>query len=105
MGLRHDADFVITGEIYPNETKPEGPFGDPEEVHVTISTVRYESHGRNRHGVCSVLCAERVELGDKLPVYIQHNENFKLPEQVIFSEPLKREYAASLDSRLVYLLD
>jgi 4-hydroxy-3-polyprenylbenzoate decarboxylase len=23
-----DADFVITGEIYPNETKPEGPFGD-----------------------------------------------------------------------------
>ena len=23
-----EADFVITGEIYPNETKPEGPFGD-----------------------------------------------------------------------------
>lgn len=23
-----DADFVITGDIYPNETKPEGPFGD-----------------------------------------------------------------------------
>lgn len=23
-----DADFVITGEIHPNETKPEGPFGD-----------------------------------------------------------------------------
>ena len=23
-----DADFVITGEIYPNENKPEGPFGD-----------------------------------------------------------------------------
>lgn len=23
-----DADFVITGEIFPNETKPEGPFGD-----------------------------------------------------------------------------
>ncbi|KMK76192.1 UbiD family decarboxylase [Alkalihalobacillus pseudalcaliphilus] len=26
--ISHDADFVITGEIYPNETKPEGPFGD-----------------------------------------------------------------------------
>jgi len=26
--LSTDADFVITGEIYPNETKPEGPFGD-----------------------------------------------------------------------------
>jgi 4-hydroxy-3-polyprenylbenzoate decarboxylase len=23
-----DADFVITGEVYPNEIKPEGPFGD-----------------------------------------------------------------------------
>jgi 4-hydroxy-3-polyprenylbenzoate decarboxylase len=23
-----DADFVITGEVYPSETKPEGPFGD-----------------------------------------------------------------------------
>lgn len=23
-----DADFVITGEVYPNEMKPEGPFGD-----------------------------------------------------------------------------
>jgi len=26
--LSTDADFVITGEIYPNATKPEGPFGD-----------------------------------------------------------------------------
>lgn len=23
-----DADFIITGTVYPNETKPEGPFGD-----------------------------------------------------------------------------
>jgi 4-hydroxy-3-polyprenylbenzoate decarboxylase len=26
--LNADADFVITGEVYPNENKPEGPFGD-----------------------------------------------------------------------------
>lgn len=26
--LAADADFVITGEVYPGETKPEGPFGD-----------------------------------------------------------------------------
>lgn len=26
--VSHDADFVITGEIYGDETKPEGPFGD-----------------------------------------------------------------------------
>lgn len=26
--ISHDADFVITGTVYPGETKPEGPFGD-----------------------------------------------------------------------------
>jgi 4-hydroxy-3-polyprenylbenzoate decarboxylase len=26
--LSTDADFVITGDVYPNENKPEGPFGD-----------------------------------------------------------------------------
>ena len=26
--LSTDADFVITGEVYPNDNKPEGPFGD-----------------------------------------------------------------------------
>lgn len=26
--ISHDADFVITGEVYPGENKPEGPFGD-----------------------------------------------------------------------------
>jgi 4-hydroxy-3-polyprenylbenzoate decarboxylase len=26
--VSHDADFVITGDIYPGETKQEGPFGD-----------------------------------------------------------------------------
>lgn len=51
----------------------------PEEVHVTVRTVRYESHGRERYGVCSVQLAERVQSGDTLPVYIQNNPNFKLP--------------------------
>src|SRR5690606_27941403 len=26
--ISSDADFVITGTVYPDETKPEGPFGD-----------------------------------------------------------------------------
>ncbi|MDF2659878.1 MAG: subunit alpha of sulfite reductase [Paenibacillus sp.] len=52
----------------------------PDEVHVTVRAVRYEAHGRVRHGVCSVQLADRVEPGDTLPVFIQHNPNFKLPE-------------------------
>ncbi len=51
-----------------------------EEVHLTIGAVRYEAHGRKRHGVCSILCAERLKPGDKLPVFIQPNQNFKLPQ-------------------------
>jgi sulfite reductase (NADPH) flavoprotein alpha-component len=52
---------------------------NPDEVHVAIRSVRYHAHGRNRFGVCSVFCAERVQPGDTLPVYIHHNPNFKIP--------------------------
>jgi sulfite reductase (NADPH) flavoprotein alpha-component len=52
---------------------------NPDEVHLTIRTVRYESHGRDRFGVCSVQCAERLQPGDTLPIYIHSNPNFKLP--------------------------
>lgn len=53
---------------------------NPDEVHLTIGAVRYDTHGRERKGVCSILCAERLQPGDTLPVYIQPNKNFNLPE-------------------------
>ena len=53
---------------------------NPDEVHLTIGAVRYDAHGRERKGVASILCAERLQPGDTLPVYIQHNDNFALPE-------------------------
>jgi len=53
---------------------------NPDEVHLTIAAVRFQSHGRARAGVTSVQCAERLELGDTLPVYVQRNPNFRLPE-------------------------
>lgn len=53
---------------------------NPEEVHLTIGAVRYEANGRERKGVCSILTAERLQPGDTLPIFIQHNPNFKLPE-------------------------
>lgn len=52
---------------------------NPEEVHLTISVVRYEAHDRDREGVCSSQCAEHLEPGDTLPIYIHKNENFRLP--------------------------
>lgn len=56
------------------------PKATPNEVHVTVGTVRYQAHGRDRYGVCSVHLAERAESGTLLPVFVQNNPNFKLPE-------------------------
>lgn len=53
---------------------------NPDEVHLTIRALHYDSNGRKRHGVCSVQCAERLEPGDTLPIYVHTNPNFKLPE-------------------------
>ncbi|MEC1521089.1 assimilatory sulfite reductase (NADPH) flavoprotein subunit [Neobacillus niacini] len=53
---------------------------NPDEVHLTIGAVRYSAHGRERKGVCSIFTAERLQPGDTVPIYIQQNENFKLPE-------------------------
>lgn len=52
----------------------------PDEVHLTIGAVRYTAHGRLRKGVCSVLIAERIQAGDTIPVFIQPNKHFHLPE-------------------------
>ncbi|WP_264183989.1 sulfite reductase subunit alpha [Bacillus shivajii] len=52
----------------------------PGEVHLTIGAVRWYSHGRERKGVCSVQCSERLDSGDTLPVFIQKNNHFSLPE-------------------------
>ena len=53
---------------------------NPDEVHLTIGTVRYDSHGRERVGVCSGEFSLFAESGDYLPVYVQSNQNFRLPE-------------------------
>ena len=52
----------------------------PGEVHLTVGAVRYNTHGRDRKGVCSVQIAERLKEGDTLPVYVQPNKHFHLPE-------------------------
>lgn len=51
-----------------------------DEVHLTIGAVRYTAHGRDRKGVCSVQCSERLPEGDTIPVFVQPNKHFFLPE-------------------------
>ncbi len=56
------------------------PLAHPGQVHTTVSVVRYQTHGRHRGGVCSTLLDDRVEVGDRLPLYIHPNKKFRLPQ-------------------------
>jgi sulfite reductase (NADPH) flavoprotein alpha-component len=53
---------------------------NPEEVHLTVATVTYESHGRPRKGVCSTFLAERASNPGDVPVFVHSAKHFRLPE-------------------------
>jgi sulfite reductase (NADPH) flavoprotein alpha-component len=57
------------------------PLAHAGEIHTTVAVVRYRSHNRDRSGVCSTLLAERTPTGETLPIYIQPNKKFRLPQQ------------------------
>jgi sulfite reductase (NADPH) flavoprotein alpha-component len=50
-----------------------------DEVHATVSIVRYERKNRLRNGACSSHLADNIEIDDQVPVYIEKNPSFKLP--------------------------
>lgn len=52
----------------------------PDEVHLTVATVRYSSHGRERGGVASTFLAERITPETPIPVFVNHGKGFRLPE-------------------------
>lgn len=49
------------------------------EVHVTVGVVRYDIEGRARTGGASSFLADRVEEDGEVRVFIEHNDNFRLP--------------------------
>lgn len=51
-----------------------------EQIHATISLVRYERDNRYREGACTSHIANDIKIGDYLPIYIDKNPSFKLPE-------------------------
>ena len=51
-----------------------------EEVHLTVGAVRYQSQGRKKEGVASSFLADRVAVGEKVKVFAEENEYFKLPK-------------------------
>jgi sulfite reductase (NADPH) flavoprotein alpha-component len=52
----------------------------PEQVHLTVDTVSYETHGRKRQGVCSNFLADRVGAETPVPVFMQPSKHFRPPQ-------------------------
>lgn len=55
------------------------PVAHGRELHCTVAVVRYRSHNRERGGVASTMLAERIAVGERVPIYIQPNKRFRLP--------------------------
>ena len=51
-----------------------------EEVHLTIGVVSYEIDGEQRFGGASSYLAQRLEEGQAVKVFVEHNDNFRLPK-------------------------
>ncbi|MDH4871590.1 sulfite reductase subunit alpha [Pseudomonas sp. BN515] len=54
------------------------PLATPEEVHLTVSTVRYQCEGQDRAGICSAFLADRAHQGD-VSIFIQKSAHFRVP--------------------------
>jgi len=53
----------------------------PDEVHLCVAIVRYETHGRKKAGLCSGFLADHAELRAKnIPIYVQESRHFRLPK-------------------------
>jgi sulfite reductase (NADPH) flavoprotein alpha-component len=50
-----------------------------DEAHLTVAPVRYELKGTQRGGVASTHIADRLKMGNTIPVYVQENPHFRLP--------------------------
>ena len=51
----------------------------PEQAHLLVSAVRYETHGRRRVGVASSHVADRLKQGNPIRVRLRPNRHFALP--------------------------
>ncbi|NOU59444.1 assimilatory sulfite reductase (NADPH) flavoprotein subunit [Marinifilum caeruleilacunae] len=58
-----------------------GPSQNPEEVHITVASVRYKHKKRDRNGACSTYLSDQINVGDHVPIFIDKNELFRLPAE------------------------
>lgn len=52
-----------------------------DEIHLTVSALRYQAHGRDHLGGASGHLTGRIGEGDSLDVYVAQNPGFRLPKE------------------------
>lgn len=67
----------ITPRLYSISSSPEEV---GEEVHLSVGVVRYAHNGKARAGGASGYLADRVEEDGQVRVFVEHNDNFRLPQ-------------------------
>jgi sulfite reductase (NADPH) flavoprotein alpha-component len=66
--LQHRA-YSISSSSKPN----------PDEVHLTVASVRYDAHGRHHKGVCSTYLADLVDADSDVRIFFTPNNSFRVP--------------------------
>ena len=51
-----------------------------DEVHLTVALLQYDNEGAIRQGGASSYLASRLEAGGEVGVFVEHNDNFRLPD-------------------------
>ncbi|MDL9945820.1 bifunctional nitrate reductase/sulfite reductase flavoprotein subunit alpha [Gordonia sp. ABSL11-1] len=54
------------------------PLSSPDEIHLTVSTVRYNVHGTPRGGVCSTFLADHAD-GEDIGIFVNSTNHFRPP--------------------------
>lgn len=68
-----DALRRLTPRLYSIASSPDA---NPDEAHLTVAVVDYEHRGRRHRGAASSFLTGGI---DEAPVYVEQNENFRLP--------------------------
>jgi len=76
------ADFIkLLRPIQPRSYSiSSSPAACPGELHLTVSVVNYEKSGRSKRGACSNYLSEIALEEEHVPIFIESNPNFRLPQ-------------------------
>ena len=89
VDLLHDFPYDIDAENLIKILRPlqpryysisSSPKAFPGELHLTVGVVNYENAGREKRGTCSTFLSEVGVEDEKVPVFIESNPGFRLPE-------------------------